>query len=133
MCSNLLPESRFYYLGYVKKKSGEKALSSYCNQCNSKRVNKNKSPKPYKPRNQYKDIREEILVEDISIYNFVKKVSKNNLKLDYIDTFRLVSLYIDLFGNDIPDYYCEKEQLEIMYYKLEKYTLNLGPQCYGVC
>lgn len=131
MCSEELPLSRFYYLGYLKKKTGDKAYSSYCKKCNSERVNCNKSPKQYKPRKPKEGIREEILVDNISIYHLVKRIEINNYKVDYIDCFKIVSSYVDLFGDNIPEYYCEKEQLEIMIYKLKQYTLKLGPQCYG--
>jgi hypothetical protein len=133
VCSNLLPESRFYYLGYFKKKSGEKAFSSYCKKCNSERVNKNKSPKQYKPRRTKQAIREEILVDSISIYHLVKRIEYNNYKVDYIDCFRIVSLYIDLYGDDLGEYFCEREQLEIMIFKLKQHILGLGPQVAVSC
>ena len=121
MCSYELPVSRFYWLGYFKKKTGEKAYSSYCNACNSKRVNPNRK-KDYKPHTSKKQvIKEEIIVDVRSIYLLLKKIEINNLQLSYIDSFKLVDEYVKVFGSDIPDYYCEVEQLDIMYYKLKEY------------
>ena len=41
--------------------------------------------------------------------------------MSYIDSFRLVDEYVKVFGSDIPDYYCEVEQLDIMYFRLKEY------------
>jgi len=128
MCQFELPVSRYYWLGYFKKKSGEKAYSSYCNACNSKRVHPNRKG-DYKPHTRKnKDIKEEIIVDNRSIYLLIKRIEINNLKISYIDSFRLVDEYTKVFGDDIPQYYCEVEQLEIMFYKLKEYILDLGPQ-----
>jgi hypothetical protein len=123
ICSFELPVSRFYWLGYFKKKSGEKAYSSYCNACNSKRLNPNRKGeyRPHKVGIRNKDIKEEIIVDVRSIYLLLKRIEINNLQLSYIDSFKLVDEYVKVFGSDIPEYYCEIEQLDIMYYKLKEY------------
>lgn len=124
MCSYELPISRFYWLGYFKKKTGDKAYSSYCNACNSKRIYPNKkSGKEYKPHTnkRNKDIRENIIIDNKSIYLLIKKIDLSGLKISYIDSFRLVDEYVKVFGDDIPDYYCEEEQLDIMYHRLKEY------------
>jgi hypothetical protein len=123
MCSLELPVSRFYWLGYFKKKDGQKAYSSYCNACNSKRLNPNRKGE-YKPQlKSNKNIREKIIVDNRSIYLLIKRIEINQCQLSYIDSFRLVSFYVDVFSDDIPEYYCESEQLDIMYYKLKEYIL----------
>ena len=128
MCQLDLPTTRFYWLGYFKKKTGDKAYTSYCNSCNSKRVNPNRK-KPYKPQvKSNKSIKEEIIVDNRTIYLLLKRIEINNLKMSYIDSFRLVDEYVKVYGDDIPDYYCEEEQLDIMYHKLKEYILDLGPQ-----
>ena len=128
MCQFELPVSRYYWLGYFKKKSGEKAYSSYCNACNSKRVHPNRK-KDYKPHiSKNKDTKEEIIVDNRSIYLLVKRIEINNLKISYIDSFRLVDEYTKVFGDDIPQYYCEQEQLDIMFFRLKEYILDLGPR-----
>lgn len=128
MCSLELPISRFYFLGYFKKRCGQKAYSSYCNACNSKRVHPNRK-KDYKPHiSKNKDTKEEIIVDNKSIYLLVKRIEINNLKISYIDSFKLVDEYVKVFGDDIPDYYCEEEQLDIMFFRLKEYILDLGPQ-----
>lgn len=135
MCQLELPTTRFYWLGYFKKKTGDKAYTSYCNSCNSKRVNPNRK-KPYKPHkvgNRNKDIKEDIIVDDRKIYLLLKRIEINNLKMSYIDSFRLVSFYIDVFSDNIADYYCEQEQLDIMYYRLKEYILDLGPSVAVSC
>lgn len=124
MCSNELPVSRFYWLGYFKKRTGDKAYSSYCNACNSKRIYPNKkSGKEYKPHlnKRNKDDRENIFIDNRSIYLLVKKIDLSGLKISYIDSFRLVDEYVKVFGDDIPDYYCEEEQIDIMYHRLKEY------------
>lgn len=121
MCQLELPTARFYWLGYFRKRTGDKAYSSYCNACNSKRVHPGRK-KEYKPHSRKdKDIREEIIVDNRSIYLLIKKIDLSGLKISYIDSFRLVDEYVKVFGDDIPDYYCESEQLDIMYYKLKEY------------
>ena len=121
MCQFELPVSRYYWLGYFKKKTGDKAYSSYCNACNSKRVNPNRK-KDYKPHTGKKQvIKEEVIVDVRSIYLLLKRIEINNLQLSYIDSFKLVDEYVKVFGNDIPDYYCEQEQLDIMYFRLKEY------------
>jgi hypothetical protein len=123
MCQLELPTTRYYWLGYFKKKCGQKAYSSYCNSCNSKRVHPSRKGE-YKPHINIrgnKDIREEIIIDNRSIYLLLKRIEINSLKMSYIDSFKLVSFYVDVFANDIADYYCEIEQLDIMYYKLKKY------------
>ncbi len=57
-----------------------------------------------------------------SIYLLLKRIEINNLKLSYIDGLRLVSLYIEVYGNDIYEYYSEGDQLDIMYFKLCGYV-----------
>jgi hypothetical protein len=124
MCQFELPVSRYYWLGYFKKKCGEKAYSSYCNACNSKRVHPNRK-KDYKPQlSKNKDTKEEIIVDNRSIYLLIKRIEINQCQLSYIDSFRLVSFYVDVFSDDIPQYFCESEQLDIMYYKLKEYIEN---------
>jgi len=121
MCQLDLPTSRFYWLGYFKKKTGDKAYSSYCNACNSKRVHPN-SKREYKPHlRKNKDVREEIFIDMREIYLLLKRIEINQCQVSYIDSFRLVSFYIDVFSDDIPDYYCEVEQLDIMFHKLKEY------------
>ena len=121
MCQLELPTTRFYWLGYFKKKTGDKAYTSYCNSCNSKRVNPNRK-KDYKPQlKSNKNIREKIIVDNRSIYLLIKRIEINSLKMSYIDSFKLVDEYIKVYGDDIPDYYCEQEQLDIMYFKLKEY------------
>jgi hypothetical protein len=122
MCSYELPVSRFYWLGYFKKKTGDKAYSSYCNACNSIRIHPNRKGK-YKPhgKKQNKDIKENIIVDNRSIYLLIKRIEINHLKMSYIDSFKLVDEYIKVFSDDIPDYYCEQEQLDIMFFRLKEY------------
>jgi len=132
MCGFELPVSRFYWLGYFKKKCGEKAYSSYCNACNSKRVHPNRK-KDYKPHiSKNKDIKEQINIDVRSIYLLLKRIELSGLKMSYIDSFRLVDEYVKVFSDDIPDYYCESEQLDIMYFRLKQYILDLGPQVVAV-
>jgi len=136
MCELELPISRFYFLGYFKKRCGQKAYSSYCNACNSKRIYPNKkSGKEYKPHNSWnkKISKEEIIVDVRSIYLLLKRIEINHLQLSYIDSFKLVDEYVKVFGSDIPDYYCEQEQLDIMYYRLKEYILDLGPSVAVSC
>lgn len=127
MCSQELPVSRFYWLGYFKKKTGDRAYSSYCNDCSSKRVHPNRK-KPYRPQTskRNKSDREEIFIDCRSIYLLLKRIELNSLKMSYIDSFRLVDEYIKVFGDDIPDYYCEAEQLDIMFHKLREYIKDLS-------
>lgn len=126
MCQFELPVSRFYWLGYFKKRCGQKAYSSYCNACNSKRIYPNKkSGKEYKPHTGKKNaIREQINIDVRSIYLLLKRIELSDCKMSYIDSFRLVSFYIDVFSDNIEDYYCESEQLDIMYYRLKEYILE---------
>lgn len=128
MCSYELPISRFYWLGYFKKKTGDKAYSSYCNDCNSKRVypDRKKEYKPH-PNKRNKNDKEKIIVDDKKIYLLIKRIELNGLKMSYIDSFRLVDEYIKVFGDDIPDYYCEEEQLDIMYHRLKEYIKKPCP------
>lgn len=124
MCSLELPVSRFYWLGYFKKKCGNKAYSSYCNACNSKRVYPNKkSGKEYKPHpnKRNKGDIEKIFIDDRTIYLLIKRIEINQCQVSYIDSFKLVDEYVKVFGDDIPDYYCEEEQLDIMYHRLKEY------------
>ncbi len=129
MCSYELPISRFYWLGYFKKKTGDKAYSSYCNDCNSKRVypDRKKEYKPH-PNKRNKNDKEKIIVDVRSIYLLLKRIEINQCQLSYIDSFRLVDEYTKVFGDDIPQYYCEQEQLDIMFFRLKEYILDLGPQ-----
>lgn len=119
----MLPEIRFYFLGYLKKKCGSKAYSSYCKECNCNRIYKRKSDKPYKPHTgkRKEDIREEISIDHSTLYLLLKKIEINNLKIDMVDGFRLASIYVDVYGDDIPDYYTELEQLDIMFFRLKEY------------
>lgn len=135
MCSYELPVSRFYWLGYFKKRTGDKAYSSYCNGCNSKRVYPNRKTEEYKPHpnKRNKGDREKIFIDDRTIYLLIKKIEINGLKMSYIDSFKLVDEYVKVFGDDIPDYYCEEEQLDIMYHRLKEYILDLGPQVTLLC
>ena len=130
MCSLDLPVTRFYFLGYFRKKGG-KAYGSYCRQCNSQRIYKKKSDKPYKPHTKVRyskeDVKEEIFIDNRSIYLLIKRIEINSLKITYMDSFRLVDEYIKVFGSDIPDYYCEEEQLDIMFHKLKEYVKDLSP------
>lgn len=133
MCSYELPVSRFYWLGYFKKKTGDKAYSSYCNSCNSKRVHPDRKGE-YKPHTGKKNaIREQIDIDVRSIYILLKRIELSGCKVSYIDSFRLVSFYIDVFSDNIKDYYCESEQLYIMYYRLKEYILDLGPSVAVSC
>jgi hypothetical protein len=121
MCSLELPLSRFGWLGYFKKKCGQKAYASYCNACNSLRVYPNRK-KDYKPQlKSNKNIKEEILIDNRSIYILLKRIELSGLKMSYIDSFKLVSFYVDVFSDNIPEYFCEEEQLDIMYFKLNEY------------
>lgn len=125
MCSYELPISRFYWLGYFKKKTGDKAYSSYCNDCNSKRVypDRKKEYKPH-PNKRNKNDKEKIIVDVRSIYLLLKRIEINQCQLSYIDSFRLVDEYTKVFGDDIPQYYCEQEQLDIMFFRLKEYITN---------
>lgn len=133
MCNQELPVSRFYWLGYFKKRTGDKAYSSYCNGCNSKRIYPvKKSGKEYKPHpnKRNKDIKEKIFIDDRTIYLLIKRIELNQCQVSYIDSFRLVDEYVKVFGDDIPDYYCEIEQLDIMYHRLKEYIKK--PFSYGL-
>jgi len=127
-CNIEKPEVRFYYLGYFKKRCVTKAYSSYCKECNSNRINKRKTDKPYKPQGgkntKLKDFREKINIEVRSIYILLKRIEINNYQVSYIDCLKLIDEYIKVFANDIPDYYTETEQLDMMYFRLEKYIKN---------
>lgn len=126
-CEKELEDSKFYYLGFYRK-SGKKALSSYCKPCESSRVHTKKSDKPYKPHNKLRQIsaiREDIIIDVNTLYSLIKKIEINSLGIDYIDSFRLVSLYTDIYGYDIPDYYSECEQLDVMFFKLREYIFEL--------
>lgn len=116
-CERLLSESKFYFQGRYNKRSGTKVLSARCRECFTERK------RPYKPR-QKEDIKEEILVDNKEIYILLKKIELNSLKISYIDSFRLVDEYIKVFGDDINEFYSEKEQLDIMFYKLKEYIKN---------
>ena len=117
-------ESLFYYLGYIKKRSGNPAYSSYCRECNNSKFYKRKGNKPYKPSLGKRD--KQVVANDNidikSIYLLLKRIEINNLKLSYIDGLRLVNLYIEVYGNDIAEYYSEGDQLDIMYFKLCGYV-----------
>lgn len=130
VCNLDLPITRFYFLGYFRKKGG-KAYGSYCRECNSKRIYKKKSDKPYKPHTKVRyskeDVKEEIFIEVRSIYILLKRIELNQCQVSYIDSFRLLDEYIKVFGNDIPDYYNEEEQLDIMFFKLKEYIKKPCP------
>lgn len=128
-CGILKPENRFYYLGYIKKKCGNKAFSSYCRECSCNRIHKRKEGKVYRPHlgKRDKDIKEEIFIDDRSIYLLLKRIELNSLKMSYMDSFRLVDEYVKVFGDDIPDYYCEEEQLDIMFHRLKEYIKKPCP------
>lgn len=121
-CKLELPYSRFYFYNRYDKK-GNKMFSSYCRECHSIRVKPNRK-KCYKPRLN-NDIREEIIIDNSTIYILLKKIELNSLKIDYIDAFRLVNEYVKVFGDDIQDFYSEEEQLDIMFYKLKNYIETL--------
>lgn len=126
-CKEELDDMKFHFLGFFRK-SGKRALSSYCKPCDSLRVNPNRK-KEYKPHNNkrhYKVIRENINIDVKQIYLLIKKIEMNSLKIDMVDSFRLLSLYTDIFGDDINEYYTEKEQLDIMFFKLKDY-MNSQP------
>ncbi len=121
-CEKELDDIKFHFLGFFRK-SGKRALSSYCKPCDSLRVNPNrkKEYKSHSNKRQYKVIREDIIVDVKQIYLLIKKIEMNSLKIDMIDSFRLLSLYTDIFGDDISEYYTEKEQLDIIFFKLKDY------------
>lgn len=126
-CKVVQPFSRFSFLGYYRKKTGDKAYSSYCRMCQSFRNNPNrKTLRDYTPhaKKQLVDGIEEVTVDMRSMYLLLKRIELNHLKLDSIDAFRLVSLYVDVFGNNVAETYDEIEQLNIMYYRLKGYILE---------
>lgn len=118
-CERLLSESKFYFQGRYNKRSGTKVLSARCRECFSITFESERK-RPYKPRKK-EEIKEEILINNKDIYILIKKIELNNLKISYIDSFRLVSEYIKVFGDDINEFYSEKEQLDIMFFKLKEY------------
>lgn len=120
-CKLELDDIKFYYLGFLRK-SGKKALSSYCRSCESLRVNPSRKKK-YKPHSRIakQDITEQIIVKVDTLYSLIKKIEINSHRIDMIDSFRLVDEYIKIFSDDIPDYYTELEQLDIMFFRLKEY------------
>jgi len=121
-CNKELEDSKFYFYNFYRK-SGKKALSSYCRSCDSLRANpgRKKDYKPQSGKKQFKDVREEINVDCKQIYLLIRKIEISGFRMNVIDSFRLVSLYTDIFGDDIEDFYGEKEQLDIMFYKLKDF------------
>jgi hypothetical protein len=120
-CKQELNDSRFYYLGFLRK-SGKKALSSYCKPCDCLRANPNKKKNYYTPRiNKNKDVLEDVFIEFRQIYLLIKRIEINGLNMSYIDSFRLIDQYIKVFGDNIPDFYSETEQLDIMFFRLKEY------------
>ena len=120
ICCETKPFSGFYKTGITS--AGNQAYSSNCRTCISRKNNPNKQYKPHINKLSKKQaIREDIIVDVNSLYILIKKVSLNGLKMTYIDALQVISYYIDLFGDDFPSYYSETEQLDIMFFKLDKY------------
>lgn len=124
-CGETYSISMFYFLGYIKKTDGKPAFSSYCRPCNSLRVSggTKKFNKPYKPQKPKLEYIEDLNPDLRTIYILLKKIDINGC-IGSIDAFRLVDQYILIYGNDIPDFYTESEQVDIMYNKLKKYMTN---------
>ena len=127
------PFSRFSFLGYYRKKTGDKAYSSYCRMCQSFRNNPNrKTKRDYTPHKKKRllEVREEVNIDLRTIYLLLKRIEINGLKMSYIDSFRLIDEYINVFGDNIPDTYDEQEQLDMMFHRLDRYIKE--PFSYGL-
>lgn len=120
-CCLDLPLTRFQRSN-VPKLNGDVIYSSSCIKCRKIAASKGRT-RVNKPRVKIVD-REDVLIDNIQIYSLIRKLSLNKLKINNIDTFRLVSLYIDVYGDDIDNIYHQQEQLDIMNYKLEKYIME---------
>jgi hypothetical protein len=132
-CNELLNIDMFY-------KNGSDAYYWKCKRCycDVRRKNKNKEYKPHGKKNlegnilykTYKkkndNVREEIIIDNDNIYVLLKRIENNGLKIGYIDALRLIDAYINVFGNDIPDFYTELKQFDIMFHRLNQYILKIN-------
>lgn len=135
-CSELLDISMFY-------RNSPTSYQWKCKRChcNSKRRNKDKEYKPHSKiyksveeddnpfktyKRKKKDFKEQIIIDNDKVYDFLKRIENNGLKIDYIDALRLIDAYLNVFGNDLPDYYTECQQFDIMFFRLNKYILKIN-------
>lgn len=126
-CHELKDETEFYLDRRASLLRKKDVRSHKCKQCTSKRPDKYK---PYKDRqeneyilngrvNKKEGFIEQIIYEKGSLYFLLKKIALNGYKIGSVDAFRLINEYLLRYGDDIPDYYTEEQQLFIMYNKLK--------------
>ena len=94
-CCLDLPLTRFQRSN-VPKLNGDVIYSSSCIKCRKIAASKGRT-RVNKPRVKIVD-REDVLIDNIRIYSLIRKIDLNKLKINNIDTFRLVSLYIDVYA-----------------------------------
>jgi hypothetical protein len=123
-CKEEKPTSWFYFTGY-RKKTGKPGFDSYCRKCKAMMSNPNrKFDKPYKSHTKKRLLEpiEEVNIDFREIYILLKKIELNDFNINFIDGFRLLNQYINVYGDNIPDKYSEEEQMDMIYNRLKEYV-----------